>query len=136
MYFISPLMFEPDREKRVRLFVQEADGKYKFAFKSQPVEKDETKDIWHEHFKGELLINPGNGLRRFDLSELSARVRVGVDHTPFHVADENQEVQFLDFGQRWETLKEVNIGEKEWLAKVELDESLTGDLKTLHFTPR
>ena len=135
MYFISPLMFEPGKEKRVRLFVQEGDGKYKFAFKSQPVEKDETKDIWHEHFKGELVVNPGNGLRKFDLGELTARVSAGVDHTPFHVHDDSLETQFLDFGQRWETLKEVNIGEKEWLAKVELDESLTGDLNTFAFHP-
>lgn len=140
MYFISPLMFESEKEKKVRLFVQENNGKFKFAFKSQPVEKDETKDIWHEHFKGELLSGNnnngnGNGLRRFDLDELSERINSGVDHTPFYVADENQETPFLNYGQRWETLKEVKIGENEWLAKVELDENLSGDLQSFSFHP-
>lgn len=135
MYFISPLMFEPDKEKRIRLFVQETDGKFKFAFKSQLIEKDETKDIWHEHFKGELLTGNGNGLRSLDLGELLERFKLGVDYTPFYVGDENQETPFLNYGERWKTLKEVNIGEKEWLAKVELDESLTGDLQNFAFHP-
>jgi acyl transferase domain-containing protein/acyl carrier protein len=133
--FISPLMFEPDKEKRVRLFVQETGGKFKFAFKSQLVEKDANKGFWHEHFKGELLIEPGNGLRRFDLDELSARTNLGVDTEPFYIIDKTLDMQFLDYGQRWDSLKEVKIGEKEWLAKIELDENLSEDLQTFSFHP-
>ncbi len=135
MFFISPLMFEPGKEKRIRLFVRENNGEYKFTFKSQPVEKDENKDLWHEHFKGDLVMNGVNGSHRLDLVGLSKRFRGTVDYSPFRALGNGDEASFLKWGERWEALKEVNIGEGEWLAKVELDESLVADLQDYAFHP-
>lgn len=135
MYFISPLMFEQGREKRLRLFVRDAGGRYKFAFRSQPVEKDEGRDIWHDHFTGELLKGGGPARRRLDLGSLAERLGGAVDYSPFHVADESAETPLLEFGERWETLEEVRLGEREWLAKLRLGEGFVGDLREFAFHP-
>jgi NAD(P)-dependent dehydrogenase (short-subunit alcohol dehydrogenase family)/acyl carrier protein len=136
MYFVSPLMFEPGKEKRLRLFIREGAGKYRFTFKSQAVEKNENKDLWHDHFTGDLLINSSPESRRLDIAALSARLGGVVDRGPFFFALKgNGKPLAVEFGERWQTLKELNIGEREWLAKLELDESLAGDLQEFAFHP-
>ncbi len=143
MSFSSPLMFEPGNPKRVRLFVREQNGKHLFSFKSQATE-GETTGRWHEHCVGVVRVGGCDPAARVDLAELRARIDDGVDTSPFYglagaddtaVWRSSSGVAYLELGQRWNSLRELQLGDDEWLARLELPERFADDLQEYAFHP-
>lgn len=131
-YFLSPLFFEPGTSRRIRLFVTESNGKFKFSFKSQIQDNQQ----WLEHFMGELqpaALNPG---RTCDLSALSGLIASAVDYRPWPLrVPAVSDNPVLELGKRWDNLKETRIGTDEWLVRLELHEEFIQDLASYPFHP-
>ncbi len=134
-YFMSPLMFEPGSTKRLRLFIREQQGRFRFSFKSQLTERDASQDVWQEHFMGEVRFDGMADVAAVDMPELFDRFTRGIDYRPFHVNEPDDKAPVLVLGERWDIRTEVRLGDGEWLARVELPERFTEDLERHAFHP-
>ena len=133
-YFLSPLMFAPGEDRRLRLFVQERDGRFKLSFKSQAI-GGATEGMWHEHFMCELSLIEDRP-RRQDLAALQARFDGPADETPFFLKVETGDGQsLLAFDGRWDSVRSLRSGDGEWLVRLELPADFAADLSECDFHP-
>ncbi len=128
-YFIAPLIFQANQDRRTRLFVRSDGEKFKFNFKSQTLDKDEHDGPWDDHFLGSLTLEESQP-KQTDMAALLEKFTEGVDERPFP-----KELEGITFGERWQILKHIKKGREEWLCKVELEPSMTEDLNHYHFHP-
>lgn len=131
-YFISPLMFEPDTDRRVRLTIVETGDKYRFSFKSQ---RNGPGGHWQEHFRGTVQLPQTPAPSAIDVAALVARFDGEIDDSPFYRVREGDDAPYLELGPRWEALHGLRIGDGEWLAAIELPDEFSGDLVTYPHHP-
>ena len=135
LYFISPLMFEKGKNKRVRFVVDLKNGKHKFSFRTQPMEKNPETDKWHDHFMGEIVCDTFKPAP-IDLAAIKKRLEKNVDETKSPRLILNaQEEPLIDLGERWDIDNKVYIGEHEWLAELTLREEFEGDVTYFDYHP-
>ena len=135
LYFISPLMFENGRNKKVRFIVDRKADKYKFSFKTQPLDKNSDKDIWHDHFLGELVVT-GNGIGEFDLEGTKKRLSNQIDTSKgSRIVYNAQNQPLIDLGDRWDIDNEIYVGEGEWLTKLTLRSEFNIDTEHFDYHP-
>ncbi|MET3130770.1 acyl transferase domain-containing protein [Oxalobacteraceae bacterium GrIS 1.11] len=127
LYFMSLLVFEPDAPRQVRLFVRKHGDKYKFSFKSRLAEQA-SEGAWQEHFMGEMRLEDGAAPPAVDLPALSERFTGGIDRQPWRLSISNETGTMLEFGARWDNLRETHIGQDEWLAKLALPLQFAADI--------
>ncbi|MDQ3070199.1 MAG: KR domain-containing protein, partial [Acidobacteriota bacterium] len=133
MAFISPLMFEAGVDKRIRLLVREGDGGYRFSVRSQVAARG-TRDVWHEHFKGEVSADAPADVPRVDMAALLHRFDGAIDHSSFIISDDSGSA-VLDLGERWDNRRELRTSNGEWLARIELGTAFAADLADYAFHP-
>ncbi|WP_166924941.1 type I polyketide synthase [Flavobacterium poyangense] len=135
LYFISPLMFENAKDKKVRFIVDEQSNKHKFSFKTQPLEKDADTDLWHDHFVGEMILSE-NSNELIDIAATKERLNKQVDTgKSFRIVYNSQNMPLIDLGERWDIDNEIHVGDNEWLAKLTLRPEFHGDTDNFDFHP-
>ncbi|MEM7086668.1 MAG: SDR family NAD(P)-dependent oxidoreductase [Bacteroidota bacterium] len=134
LYFLSPMMFENAKPKKVRLVALRKEDKYTFSFSTQAMEKD-LDGIWHKHFMGELLLAEDT-VQSFDLSETIERLSGEIDESkrPRLILNK-QNMPLIDLGDRWDIDNKIYVGENEWLAKLTLRPEFAGDTDNFDFHP-
>ncbi len=134
-YFISPLMFEPDVGRRVRLFVRDIGGKHRFSFKSQRMVSGGVGGPWHEHFRGDVRLEQQSAASTIDIGGLVARFDGEIDDRPFLPEFEWDGPPPLSVGPRWNSMDGLRIGDGEWLAKLELPVEFAADMDSYPYHP-
>lgn len=135
LYFISPLMFENGAQKKVRLVLEQKKDKLKFSFRTQPLNKNEDKDIWHDHFTGELFFSEQEA-ERFDLPGTRERLNGKIDDAKgSRIVYNKQNMPLIDLGERWDIDNRIHVGEQEWLAKLSLRKEFSGDTEHYDYHP-
>ncbi len=135
VFLTSPLMFENGVAKRIRLYANGIDGMYNLSFKSQAADRNEEKDIWHEHMRAEVQTDLANNAQQVDVDALAESLKNNVDKRPFFTQVFNGETLVLELGERWQNLQYVCVGENEWLAQLNLGEHFEDDLQDYSFHP-
>jgi hypothetical protein len=132
--FISPLTMASGTKKRVHLTFTPLEEGYSFSFKSQLEDKDEYTDPWHEHLKGHIFLTPVNEQPRLSISFIKTRLTLSLQSVSNYIKV-NNENSFLELGERWDCLKSVYLGDKEWLSELALREDFIDDLTQFPIHP-
>lgn len=129
--FLTPLIVGEDEVKNVQVVIKKEEGYLEFVITSrQDIGETETESIWIKHAEGKVYENNETTPNIADVEKLidkcgDKKVLVDMSETG----------ETFEFGPRWQSLKEVNHGSNEALAKVELDEKLIGDLMEYYLHP-
>ena len=128
LFFLAPLEVLEDESREVRVSLEKNGTGYGFSVTSRTPEHS-----WQEHVRGKV----GNGRPPTqsvqNIQEIAARCTLREVHFE-PMAQETKQETYLNFGPRWKNLRQVNYGENEVLAMLELPEQFSGDLDsfTLH----
>jgi phthiocerol/phenolphthiocerol synthesis type-I polyketide synthase E len=135
LYFASPMMFENGTGKKVRLVIEEKNDKLKFRFRTQPLNKNEDRDIWHDHFSGELLLSEKEPAP-VDITILKGKLSTQVDTSKSpRIVYNKQNLPLIDLGERWDIDNTIYVGENEWLACLNLRKEFAGDTDYFDYHP-
>ncbi|NNE13748.1 MAG: acyltransferase domain-containing protein [Saprospiraceae bacterium] len=135
LYFLSPMMFEHAKPKKVRLVAVRKGDKYNFSFNTQGANKDSDSSVWSKHFMGEVSL-ANEEIQSFDLTGTINRLSGEIDETkrPRLILNK-QNTPLIDLGERWDIDNKIYVGEKEWLAKLTLRPEFEGDTDNFDFHP-
>lgn len=135
LYFISPMMFEKGKDKKVRLVAETKNDKVKFSFKTQPFDKDADNDIWHDHFMGEIVPTEKE-TETLNLDNIKEKLKNHIDDTVgSRIVYNAQNLPLIDLGERWDISNKIYVGSNEWLAELKLRPEFYGDTDYFDFHP-
>ena len=120
--FLSPFMVGDDEERTLYLRLDKQSGDFLF--------KSERDGAWVEHVHGRVtaLTNPSPP-PPLNLSTLQATCQQRVEQVT-----ENEHAQ-LDFGPRWQNVRQRAYGENQVLVTLEMPEAFAADLADFHLHP-
>jgi acyl transferase domain-containing protein len=129
VYFLSPLRVKDTENRQVQLHLQRQETGIEFVIKSQSV-TDPTQ--WQDHAKGTAicLTNcPSTAHSIPVIADQCQQQKIMVSHEL-----DLSEPRLAEFGLRWNNLKQINVGQHQALARLELPERFVDDLNfyTLH----
>lgn len=139
--FRSPLIVKDGEEQEIRTIIEEVAGQPgRFSF--VVVSKGKSQEQ-HEHVSGEIESIPAEPLKQHQLQTIAARCDSNGKNGKAHVHDEDLHLEDktpnslgLTLGPRWQNLvKQVNSGEQEGLAYLELSEEFAADLQLFGMHP-
>jgi thioesterase domain-containing protein/NAD(P)-dependent dehydrogenase (short-subunit alcohol dehydrogenase family)/acyl carrier protein len=123
--FLRPLAVGDGEKCTLRVLVEAEGGALKLALESRPEGAD--KDGWVRHAEASAGRSGPAGAARVDIAAGiagSPRAR----HASGGGALAAPQAVHLRFGPRWQTLREIHLGETSALARLELPEAYSGDI--------
>lgn len=141
--FMSPLIVKDGEEQEIRTIIEEVAGQpERFSF--LVVSKGKSNER-QEHVSGEIASIAVEPLKQHQLQTIAARCGSNGKNGNAHVHDEGPYLKDkaetpkslgLTLGPRWQNLlKQVNSGENEGLAYLELSEEFAADLQQFGMHP-
>ncbi len=133
VYFLTPLMVPEGAVKEARVLVErgvERGGEEVWSFRIASRAPGEAK--WQEHAFGKARRGPAD-LGRRDLSALRDVCAGRTDEVTGRLLDDREALVW--WGDRWQTLKRVHIGDGCALARLELDPAFAADFAELPLHP-
>jgi aryl carrier-like protein len=133
VFFLTPLMIADGemRETRVVLEHDATRGGTGFRVQSRPAGAGDA--AWKEHALGRLSALPESVAARFDLDLLRGRCTARSMTIEGAMLDNPENLVF--WGDHWQSLRRVEVGEGEALALLDLPAELAGDLADLPLHP-
>jgi non-ribosomal peptide synthase protein (TIGR01720 family) len=131
VFFFRPLLVGLDQRAQVQTVLQRDNDHIKFRILSQ------SGDAWQEHARGALRAADPAQRRRRDINELIARRHL-VERTisSGERTDEPTSVgKLVYWGPRWHNLKQIFVGEREGLARLELPAEFAADTERFGLHP-
>ncbi|TBR56966.1 hypothetical protein B4U84_26390, partial [Westiellopsis prolifica IICB1] len=128
--FLAPLILEDEREKQVHTILKKQGDNFEFLIISQ-LHSDSGE--WQEYAKGRVAFRSINSLTKYDLQKITAQC-TSEENTatqPIHQIPST----IIQFGSRWNTVKQVNLGERQALALLELPSEFSDDLEFYKLHP-
>jgi non-ribosomal peptide synthase protein (TIGR01720 family) len=123
--FMNPLLVREDTVKQLQLVLKQDGDMFAFRFTSQL-----DADTVQEHVIGRITQRDPEPPRTYSIDAILARCQI----------QERKKQNYLDsspmnFGPRWQGLRQVYAGVNEGLALIELPEAFLADLEELHLHP-
>ncbi len=129
--FLTPLIVGEDEVKNVQAVIKKEEDYLEFVITSrQDTGESDTETVWIKHAEGKVYQNDETTPGKCDVKTLMDKC---VDRKV--VVDMSETGGTFEFGPRWHSLKEVNHGTNEAMAKVELDNNLIEDLTEYYLHP-
>jgi acyl transferase domain-containing protein/thioesterase domain-containing protein len=118
--FVAPLNVADDEAKEVRTILQRDGAGYSFTV----VSRDAGDAHWQEHARAELGSGKPATVQPYDIAAIAARCRgqaIGSSAI-------SKQQAHVNFGPRWQNLKQMMFGQDEALALMELPDAFGADL--------
>jgi thioesterase domain-containing protein/NAD(P)-dependent dehydrogenase (short-subunit alcohol dehydrogenase family)/acyl carrier protein len=132
VYFVSPLEIQGGTPRRLRIHLVPGGDGMTFTVESQSVAEGDMAD-WDEHASGTVRPLDETPAIQLDIAAVVDRCTRSV--RTFGNGDRTRQEEHLRFGPRWRCLREVRYGNGEALARLELPEVFTGDLRHYKLHP-
>jgi polyketide synthase PksJ len=146
--FLSPFIVPDGASKEARTIIRKNGEGFEFSIVSRPETSERGKNEWQEHVLGKINSVDSHPPRRYELKNILQRC----NHEEIFFAAEEADLQdgehgaeqrpkspheiHMAFGARWQNLlKRVHVGDKEWLAFLELPSKFEGDLSQFALHP-
>ncbi len=126
--FMIPLQVNDDENRRVRVTLNKSGDDYNFIVTS----RGESETEWQEHVSGKVGYVNGTP-QVYDIDALRQRFNNKV--VTFGPKEQfTRQENHLKFGERWKVLRQMNFGDSEALAYLELPDEFANDMHdyTLH----
>ncbi|GAA6624131.1 SDR family NAD(P)-dependent oxidoreductase [Scytonema sp. NUACC26] len=130
VYFLAPLVIEANEEKEVRTLLKKQGDKFEFSIISQ---LNSGEDKWLEHARGEIAILEAESPQKYDIEEIAARCS---DRSiSISEGESKLQVGYIEFGSRWNNLKQAKFGTFQGFATLELPREFAADINTYKLHP-
>jgi non-ribosomal peptide synthase protein (TIGR01720 family) len=134
VFFLTPLMVNENETKEVHTILQKNGDGFDFRIMSKSGSGNGAEPKWHEHARGKIGSPGVEPPKQYEIGDLLERCAVShVTVTKEEMG--NREGDFVYWGPRWNSLKTVNIGTNEGLARLELSDAFADDLSQLKLHP-
>jgi acyl transferase domain-containing protein/thioesterase domain-containing protein/acyl carrier protein len=131
LFFMSPLDVRASERKEVRVTLDKSGSVYNFAVTSKVIG---GLSDWQEHVRGKIGYVRAAAPKPLDIDAILARCnRQEVRFSPGQ--QHTRQEDHLDFGPRWKNLRQMNFGQGEALAALELLPEFWGDLNEFFLHP-
>lgn len=120
-FFLAPLGLRDDETREVRTILEKDGSGYQFRVVGELSSENGAEPVWQDYAIGQIGFTRVEPPRQYDLEALRARCR----KQEVIISDEYE--MDPDLGPRWQSLRRVNLGEKELLAILELPEEFAAD---------
>ncbi|HID99343.1 MAG TPA: amino acid adenylation domain-containing protein, partial [Thiotrichaceae bacterium] len=129
LYFLMPLMVGENEEKEVRTILKRQGNRFEFSIMSSS-----NPEQWQEHARGEIACIKAEAQETHDIKAIEAKCQQKIVLTK---EDYNSpaEQQLIEFGPRWKSLKQIQFGKHQALARLELSESFIADTLSYQLHP-
>jgi non-ribosomal peptide synthase protein (TIGR01720 family) len=135
MTFLTPLMVGEREGKEARLILEKNGDGYDFQVMSKAGIDVNGEVLWQTHVVGQVGILGDTSPRKYDVEAIRARCDVLEVVVTDEMEREGSADEFLKFGPRWKSVRQVNVGRDEMLALIELNEAFTSDLDDFKLHP-
>ena len=122
--FLNLLVVSKETDKDVQIITRMNDGYFEFTIASK------LNDDWVKHAEGKVYPLETKKLSKLDPLEIKQRCRLNNVTKYF-----NDEANKIEFGPRWDTVKDMYYGENEILVCLELPEKYKEDLSQFYLHP-
>ncbi|HLO48201.1 MAG TPA: SDR family NAD(P)-dependent oxidoreductase, partial [Kamptonema sp.] len=124
VYFLNPLVVEGDEEKEVRTILTKQGSNFEFEI----VSSSPSGEGWQEHAIGKIACIKEELPEKYEVKKWKKQCKEKV------LNPKNNE-EIMEFGPRWDSLKELNFGENQGFAYLELPPAFAADLNTYKLHP-
>ncbi|HVR99226.1 MAG TPA: SDR family NAD(P)-dependent oxidoreductase [Thermoanaerobaculia bacterium] len=129
VFFLSPLMVKGDEPRELRVVLTKTGEAWDFRVSSRV--EGAGDDSWQEHAMGKVAAAVP-APRRLDLAEIGARC---AEERKVDGRVLNDESYLVYWGDRWQSLQTVHLGDGEALALLELPAAFAADLDSYKLHP-
>ncbi|MEH1787875.1 MAG: beta-ketoacyl synthase N-terminal-like domain-containing protein [Nostoc sp.] len=130
VFFLTPLVIEDDEEKEVRTLLKKKGEGFEFSVTSQ---SNSGSKQWIEHAKGEIACIKVESSAKQEIRELEARCNQKEIIIP--EGEHKLQTGFVEFGSRWNNLKQAKLGTDRGLIALELPEVFATDINSYKLHP-
>ncbi|GAK56425.1 JamP protein [Candidatus Vecturithrix granuli] len=126
--FLLPLIVEEGDKKEVQVILKKQGEAFEFVIRSQTGEKE-----WQEHVRGKIVhITDTSSLQKHNIQTIQSQCQQ--QQLEFPDNPETTHIEFMDYGPRWQNVRQVNLGENQALVKLTLPTRFIADVQsyTLH----
>jgi NADPH:quinone reductase-like Zn-dependent oxidoreductase/NAD(P)-dependent dehydrogenase (short-subunit alcohol dehydrogenase family)/acyl carrier protein len=129
--FLSPLIVAESEEKEVHTVLKKQGDGFEFSILSR---LEGVPDGWQEHARGKLaLVETARAEERVLIGEIEARCHE--QHVNVTEKERTSQQGFMQFGPRWDNLKQIKFGKDQGLALLELPAAFADDVKSYKLHP-
>ena len=123
VYFLTPLVVEGGEEKEVQTQLTKRGNRFEFVISSQ-----EKTGEWQEHAKGDLNLMELELPKRYDILEIEQSCQKAI-------VDRQPTSEYIEFGARWNNIRQLRLGENKGLALLELPPEFAVDIDLYQLHP-
>ncbi len=128
LLFRTPLLVPEGEHSEGRVVLEEDGGGHTFRILSR------SGDGWQEHARGRIAALAGGAAERHDLAAIRARCGGSQDFGGRTMKTEDA-AALVSWGPRWQSVRQVTVGEHEALATLELPAEFAEDLDAFALHP-
>lgn len=135
LMFFHALYIPENSSKQIRIKLTSTTEGYNFHLQSQQMLED-GRVGWQEHAEAKISIHTpkkGNGYET--LSELMSRLNLAPVDSKNSPALKSKQEDHLNFGPRWQVLKQLSYGNNEALAQLSLADKFISDISDYSLHP-
>ena len=125
VFFMAPFMVPNGETKELKISLSK-ESTASFAVKSRV---SEEADLWQDHVRGSIGWVSTNGTQQVNKDEILARCTARQEEYDLY------EHEQLLWGPRWDNLRQMNYGENEALARIQLPDAFMTDLEQFQLHP-
>ncbi|MDM8557376.1 SDR family NAD(P)-dependent oxidoreductase [Candidatus Parabeggiatoa sp. HSG14] len=130
VYLLAPLTITGNEEKEIRTILTKCEQGFEFVILSQA----NSGRTWQEYAKGQITIPiEAEWPEQYDLKVLEEKCQE--TEMVFSQNKLKTSAGFIEFGHRWNNLKQIKLGHCQGLALIELPNSLAADLTQYQLHP-
>jgi thioesterase domain-containing protein/acyl carrier protein len=133
LFFLRALFVADGTSKNARIKLRTTQEGYQFQMQSECRFEDGTTG-WERHAQARVLLTHLPQTKEIDLEQISSRCGVKIEDNNSTTLRSNQE-DHLQFGPRWQVLRQIGYGDNEAFACLSLADEFCGDLEEYRLHP-
>lgn len=131
--FLTPMAVKENEKQDVLTILERNGSSYDFKVVSRLYAENTEENLWQEHVRGRIVEAKDSQKMEYSLRELMESCSRKLIN-PLNEY-ENISEEFISFGERWRSLKKLNLGSSEGIVEVELNPEFIKDLKEYKLHP-
>lgn len=133
--FVSPLLLPTQTSKKLKLKLTKKVDCWDFVFQSHLLDGKTTRQVGQEHIKGEFSLLQGVLDDKIELSQLKNVMQAETSDEKLQHIQESNANSALFLGPRWQCVRNIYVGENEWLAELFLSQEFSYDFSLFSLHP-
>jgi len=134
VFFLNPMMIPDGTSREAQITLERSGGEFKFRIATKAGDKVGGEGSWQAHVRGRVMAGEPGEAKTLDLDAI--RGRCDRETITFDGSVMNEEgVGVVYWGEHWQSLREIRLGDGEGLALLELPEEIADETREMPLHP-